>query len=102
GARSAIFLPFQDLGLIVVDEEHDPSFKQHDPAPRYHARDMAVVLARLHGAHLVLGSATPSLESLFNAHHGKYGHAELLVRHGDVAMPRIVRVDLRDARKRKA
>jgi primosomal protein N' (replication factor Y) len=102
GARSAIFLPFHDLGLIVVDEEHDPSFKQHDPAPRYHARDMAVVLARLHGAHLVLGSATPSLESLFNAHHGKYGHAELLVRHGDVAMPRIVRVDLRDARKRKA
>ncbi|MDX9749858.1 MAG: primosomal protein N' [Flavobacteriales bacterium] len=102
GARSAIFLPFHDLGLVVVDEEHDPSYKQHDPAPRYHARDMAIVLAALHGARAVLGSATPSMESMFNARSGKYGLAELRERHGQVAMPRIVRVDLRDARKRKA
>ena len=101
GARSAIFLPFRDLGLVVVDEEHDPSYKQHEPAPRYHARDMAVVLAGLHGAQVMLGSATPSMESMYNAHTGKYGHVQLLVRHGQVAMPRILRVDLRDARRRK-
>lgn len=101
GARSALLLPFTDLGLVVVDEEHDPSYKQHDPAPRYHARDMAVVLAALHGAHTLLGSATPAMESMHNARSGKFGHVELLTRFGDVAMPAITRVDLRDAYKRK-
>ncbi|MBL7937824.1 MAG: primosomal protein N' [Flavobacteriales bacterium] len=101
GARSALFLPYQRLGLVVVDEEHDPSYKQHDPAPRYNARDMAVVLAGLHKGKVLLGSATPSMESQHNARTGKYGHVELLVRFGDVQMPMITRVDLRDAAKRK-
>lgn len=101
GARSALFLPYGDLRLVVVDEEHDPSYKQHEPAPRYHARDMAIVLAALHGAKTLLGSATPSLESRYNAQSGKYAHAELLARFGDVAMPAITVVDLRDATRRK-
>ncbi len=101
GARSALFLPFRKLGLVVVDEEHDPSYKQHDPAPRYHARDMAVILASLHGARTLMGSATPAMESLYNAKSGKFGHVELLTRFGDVAMPQITRVDLRNAYKRK-
>lgn len=101
GARSALFLPFVGLGLVVVDEEHDPSYKQQEPAPRYHARDMAVVLASLHGAKVLLGSATPSMETMHNARSGKYGQVELLVRFGDVRMPVITRVDLRDAAKRK-
>lgn len=101
GARSALFLPFHRLGLIVVDEEHDGSYKQHDPSPRYNARDMAVVLAQLHQAKVVLGSATPSMESLFNAHQGKYGHVRLLERHGEARLPTIVRVDLADEQKRK-
>ncbi|MCB0770142.1 MAG: primosomal protein N' [Flavobacteriales bacterium] len=101
GARSALFLPYKGLGLIVVDEEHDTSYKQHDPAPRYNARDMAVLLGDLHGAKVLLGSATPSMESQHNARSGKYGHVELLVRFGDVRLPVITRVDLRDATKRK-
>lgn len=101
GARSALFLPFRDLRLVVVDEEHDPSYKQHEPAPRYHARDMAIVLAGLHGAKTLLGSATPSIESRYNAQSGKYAYAELLARFGDVAMPAITVVDLRDAARRK-
>ncbi len=101
GARSALFLPFRELGLVVVDEEHDPSYKQHEPAPRYHARDMAVILAALHGAKTILGSATPSMESQHNARTGKYGHVELLTRFGDVALPTITRVDLREARRQK-
>lgn len=101
GARSALFLPYGDLRLVVVDEEHDPSYKQHEPAPRYHARDMAIVLAALHGARTVLGSATPAMESLHNAHQGKYAYTELLTRFGDVQMPTIHRVDLRDAYRRK-
>lgn len=101
GARSALFLPFSKLGLLVVDEEHDPSYKQHDPAPRYNARDMAQVLAGLHGAKTLLGSATPSMESLFNAHNGKYGFARLDVRHGEAVLPTIIRVDLDEAHKRK-
>lgn len=101
GARSALFLPFRKLGFIVVDEEHDASYKQHEPSPRYNARDMAIVLAGLHGAHVVLGSATPSMESFFNAHNGKYGLAELLVRHGDAVLPKVERVDIADAQKRK-
>ncbi|MBS1581846.1 MAG: primosomal protein N' [Bacteroidetes bacterium] len=101
GARSALFLPFHRLGLVLVDEEHDPSYKQHDPAPRYHARDMAVVLAAGHGGRVLLGSATPSMESLFNARSGKYGFAQLTVRFGDAVLPLIERVDLTEARKRK-
>ncbi|MBX2972349.1 MAG: primosomal protein N' [Flavobacteriales bacterium] len=101
GARSAVFLPFTKLGLVVVDEEHDPSYKQHEPAPRYHARDMAIVLAGLHRTKVLLGSATPSMETLYNARTGKYGSVELLVRYGDVRMPVITRVDLRDSARRK-
>lgn len=101
GARSSLFLPFTALGLIVVDEEHDASYKQHEPSPRYNARDMAIVLAGLHGAKTVLGSATPSMESFFNAHNGKYGLARLTVRHGDAVLPQVVRVDIADAQKRK-
>jgi primosomal protein N' (replication factor Y) len=101
GARSAILLPYRKLGLVVVDEEHDPSYKQQDPAPRYNARDMAIVLASLHGARTLLGSATPSMETLHNARSGKFGLAELLTRFGDVALPGIQRIDLRDAYKRK-
>ena len=102
GARSSLFLPYHDLRLVIVDEEHDPSYKQHDPAPRYNARDMALVLATIHGARALLGSATPSLESLYNARIGKFGYAELLTRYGEGTLPTIVRVDLADAHKRKA
>lgn len=101
GARSAMFLPFKKLGLIIVDEEHDPSYKQHEPAPRYHARDMAIVLAGIHACKVLLGSATPSMESQHNAKTGKFGSAELLVRYGDVELPTITRVDLRDAYRKK-
>ncbi len=101
GARSALFLPFRHLGLVIVDEEHDPSYKQHDPAPRYNARDMAIVLAALHGANTLLGSATPAMESLYNARSGKYGFAALRVRHGGAALPAIVKVDLGEMHKRK-
>ncbi len=101
GARSALFLPFAQLGLVIIDEEHDPSYKQHDPAPRYNARDMSIVLAHLHSAHVLLGSATPSMESFFNAHQGKYGLARLLVRYGDAMLPTITCVDIADAQKRK-
>ncbi|MBS1936230.1 MAG: primosomal protein N' [Bacteroidetes bacterium] len=101
GARSALFLPFSKLELVIVDEEHDPSYKQHDPAPRYNARDMALVLAGLHGAKTLLGSATPGMESLFNARNGKYGYAALRVRYGDAKLPAIVKVDLADQLKRR-
>lgn len=101
GARSSLFLPLPVLGLIIVDEEHDPSYKQNDPAPRYNARDMAIVLSGLHGAKVLLGSATPSMESSYNARTGKYGFAKLNVRFGDAALPTIVKVDLADAQRRK-
>lgn len=101
GARSSIFLPFNNLGLIIVDEEHEQSFKQFDPAPRYHARDTAVVLANMHGAKILLGSATPSLESFFNAQQKKYGFVELLHRYNDVLMPDIELVDIKDKLKKK-
>ncbi|MCA0131927.1 replication restart helicase PriA [Winogradskyella alexanderae] len=101
GARSAVLLPFSDLGLIVVDEEHEQSYKQFDPAPRYHARDAAIVLANFHKAKVLLGSATPSLESYFNASSGKYGLVELTKRYNNVLMPEIELVDLADKHKRK-
>ncbi len=101
GARSALFLPFQDLGLIVVDEEHDSSFKQQDPAPRYHARDAAIVLAKLYGAKVLLGSATPSIESTFNAVSGKYGLVEVKERYGGIQLPEVQIVDLVDEIKKR-
>lgn len=101
GARSALFLPFQNLGLIVIDEEHEATFKQQDPAPRYHARDAAIVLANYHNAKVLLGSATPSLETYFNVNSGKYGYAELKERYGYVVPPEIVLVDIKDKYKRK-
>ncbi|MEM8999321.1 MAG: primosomal protein N' [Bacteroidota bacterium] len=101
GARSALFLPFSHLGLIVVDEEHEASFKQFDPAPRYHARDAAIVLSHLHRCHCLLGSATPSIESMKNAKSGKYGYAHIAERYGKVLMPEIVLIDLKDATKKK-
>lgn len=95
GPRSALFLPFSNLGLVIVDEEHDYSYKQYDPAPRYNARDAAVFLAGLHGADVLLGSATPSLESYFNARSGKYVLVELKSRYGDIQMPEIQIADIR-------
>ena len=95
GARSSVFLPFHDLGLIVCDEEHDSSFKQQEPAPRYNGRDAAVYYASLFGAKVVLGSATPSLETYYNAATGKYGLSELMERYGDLRLPPIEIVDTR-------
>lgn len=93
GARSSVFLPFQNLGLIICDEEHDTSYKQYDPAPRYNGRDAAIYFASLFGAKTLLGSATPSLESYHNAVSGKYGLAELMQRYGDVHLPPIEIID---------
>ncbi|WP_299254510.1 primosomal protein N' [uncultured Lacinutrix sp.] len=101
GARSSIFLPFNDLGLIIVDEEHEQSFKQFDPAPRYHARDAAIVLAHLHKAKTLLGSATPSLESYNNAIENKYGLVEINRRYNNVQLPDIELVDLAEKYKKK-
>lgn len=102
GARSAVFLPFTRLGLIIVDEEHETSFKQQDPAPRYHARSTAIMLARMYeGAKVLLGTATPSMESYHNACMGKYGYVQLTTRYKDVAMPEIRVVDTKDLYHRK-
>jgi primosomal protein N' (replication factor Y) len=101
GARSAIFLPFRNLGLIVVDEEHETSYKQQDPSPRYHARNAALVLASLHGAKTLLGTATPSLETYFNCLYGKYGLVELTIRHFDMQMPQVVTVNTKELRRKK-
>lgn len=101
GARSAVFLPFSQLGLIIVDEEHENSFKQFDPAPRYNARDMAVVMGFQNNAKVLLGSATPSFESYYNALTGKYALVNLLKRHANVEPPEIVVADIRRAYKRK-
>ncbi|WP_026706393.1 replication restart helicase PriA [Flavobacterium soli] len=101
GARSALFLPFNNLGLIIVDEEHEQTFKQQDPAPRYHARDASVVLANAHKTKVVLGSATPSIETYFNAKSEKYGLVEITERFGNVMMPEIELVDLKDKYFRK-
>ena len=101
GTRSALFLPFQNLGLLIVDEEHELSYKQFDPSPRYHARDSAVILARIHKAKVLLGSATPSLESSFNQRSGKYGWVQLQERYGNVELPEIITIDLKSAHKKK-
>lgn len=101
GPRSAIFLPYENLGLIIVDEEHDQSYKQFDPAPRYNARDAAIYLATIHKAKVVLGSATPSIESYYNAMNGKYALVELNERYGGLKMPDIEVVDLRDEHRRR-
>ena len=101
GSRSAIFLPYSDIGLIIVDEEHDSSFKQVDPAPRYNARDAAIVLAAMHKANIVLGSATPSYESYYNALSGRYHLVEITERFGGVQMPEIILSDMRVERRRK-
>lgn len=94
GARSAVFLPFSNLGLVIVDEEHETSFKQFEPAPRYHARDSAIVLASIHGAKTLLGSATPSYESLYNAQTGKYGYVTINERYGGMQLPEITTASL--------
>ncbi len=101
GARSAIFLPFKKLSLVIVDEEHETSFKQQDPAPRYHARSAAIVMAQMFGAKVLLGTATPSMESLYNAKTGKYGLVALLTRFKGVELPEIEVVDVKDLRHRK-
>ena len=101
GARSSLFLPFSNLGLIVVDEAHEPSFKQYNPAPRYQARDSAIVLARIHQGKLLMGSATPSLESYHNAKEGKYGLVSLNKRFGNIKMPTIELIDIKEKHKKK-
>ena len=101
GARSSLFLPFSNLGLIIIDEEHEQTFKQQDPAPRYHARDAAIVLAKSHEAKVLLGSATPSIETFYNAQSEKYGFVSLTERYGKVQMPEIELVDLKDNYFRK-
>ena len=101
GARSALFLPFANLGLLIVDEEHEQTFKQVDPAPRYHARDAAIVLANFHKAKILLGSATPSIETYFNTQTEKYGLVTISERYNNVRMPEVVLVDLKDKHFRK-
>lgn len=101
GARSAVFLPFQRLGLVIIDEEHETSFKQQDPSPRYHARSAAIVLARMYGAKTLLGTATPSVESYYNACQGKYGLVTLTSRYKDIKLPEIRVVDTKDLQRRK-
>ena len=100
GARSAVFLPFAHLGLVIVDEEHEASYKQYDPAPRYNARDVATVLAGMHGAKTLLASATPTIETYFKAREGRFGLVELTERYGQVVMPEVIVRDLSLARKK--
>ncbi len=101
GARSSVFLPFQNLGLIIVDEEHESSFKQYDPSPRYNARDASIVLANLHQAKVLLGTATPSLETYYNAKNGKFGLVELLERYKGLKLPEVLCADLKSERRLK-
>lgn len=102
GARSAVFLPFAHLGLVIVDEEHESSYKQFDPAPRYNGRDVAMVLAKMHGAKTLLGSATPSVETYYKAATGKFGLVSLTTRYGNVALPRIEVMDMNRMRREKS
>jgi primosomal protein N' (replication factor Y) len=101
GARSSIFLPFNNLGIVVVDEEHETSYKQFEPSPRYNARDAAIVLSHLHLGKILLGSATPSLETYFNASENKYGLVELNRRFGDVKLPKIELVDIKEKQRKR-
>ncbi|MEO5642055.1 MAG: primosomal protein N' [Bacteroidia bacterium] len=101
GARSSIFLPFDKLGMVIIDEEHDSSFKQHDPAPRYNARESAIWLSKLHGAKTVLGSATPSVETFHHAKNGRYGFAELTERYGGTSLPEITVVDIKELSRKR-
>lgn len=101
GARSAVFLPFQHLGLVIVDEEHETSYKQQDPMPRYHARNTAIMLAQMFGAKVLLGTATPCLETYYNAKTGKYGLVELFQRYQGIELPEIQVVDIKDLQHRK-
>ena len=102
GARSSVFLPFRDLGLIIIDEEHESTFKQYDPSPRYNARDSAIVLAHYYGAKVLLGSATPALETYHNAKQGKYGFVELNDRFGGIRLPEIFCADVKKERRQKS
>jgi len=102
GVRSSVFLPLNDLGLIIIDEEHDSSYKQFDPAPRYNARDTAIMRAHFCGARVIMGSATPSVESMYNAESGKYAYARLDRRYGDIKMPEIILTDSNEAYRKKA
>ncbi|MCD6346435.1 MAG: primosomal protein N' [Bacteroidales bacterium] len=101
GARSSLFLPFSNLGLIIIDEEHETSFKQHDPAPRYHARDAAIILGHIHEAQVVMGTATPALETYFNAKSGKFNLIELTERYSKVPLPEIIVANAREAHRKK-
>ncbi len=101
GARSSVLLPFSDLGLVIVDEEHETSFKQFEPSPRYHARDSAIMLGHLHKAKVLLGSATPSIETYYNARQKKYGYVELSRRFNDVQLPEIELVDIKEKHRKK-
>lgn len=101
GVRSSLFLPFRRLGLVIVDEEHETTYKQQDPAPRYHARNAAIMLAAMHGAKTLLGTATPSIETYYNATTGKYGWVELTERHQQVQLPHIHPVDIKELSRKK-
>ena len=101
GVRSSIFLPYRNLGLVIIDEEHEASYKQKEPAPRYHGRDAAIMLGKMNGAKILLGSATPSFESYQNAMSGKYGFVELTTRFGEVMMPELMFVDVKEYRRKK-
>lgn len=101
GVRSSVFLPFRKLGLVIIDEEHENTYKQHDPAPRYHARSAAIVLASMYGAKTLLGTATPAVESYYNAITGKYGLVELKERYQDIQLPEIVPVDIKELIRKK-
>jgi len=101
GVRSSVFLPFDNLGLIIVDEEHDASYKQQEPAPRYHARDVALMMSQMHHAKVLLGSATPSVESYYQAQRGKYGFVKLDKRFGEAQLPKIVLANMSQERKHK-
>lgn len=101
GARSSLFLPFSNLGLIIIDEEHEPSYKQFDPSPRYHARDAAIMLAKNHYAKVLLGSATPSIETFYNCKEKKYGLVTLDKRYGNVLLPEVELVDIKEKHRKK-
>ena len=101
GARSSVLLPFSNLGLVIVDEEHETSFKQFEPSPRYHARDTAIMLGHLHGAKVLLGSATPSIETFYNTRENKYGYVRLDSRFGEIMLPEIELVDIKEKHRKK-